>query len=474
MRFLKVFVYLLLAIALIAGSYFGWKFYVRAKAPALDALYILPKDAAVILAFNDYQAFNEKLESNNAIWQNIGSTYNLESTKASLDSIINDLRKNNDFQTILDHPNTKLYLSYHFAGYNKFETIFSISLANIVDERLIKNYISQSYQLESIKFEDENIYIINPKGTKTKYYLTMNSGVISLCPSQTSAEKVIVSAHSYTPESKQMEQKMLKMSGKDMAANVYINYNFLYHLVSFYANDKLKKEIENLRNFSQKASLDVLLQKEHLILSGFSIQSDSTESFLGSYQGYAPSVIRAGEILPSNTTFMYYQGAEGLSKLLKARSKTNLSERNEKQLQQFKARYLVDAADYFYPWIKGELVYALTKTRSSNQNEGAYALIEATDIREAKQALSKLTKAISDIKNITIDSNITNYRSHKLHSIPYSNLLPLLFGNFFAGLENTYYTEIDNYIIFANSNSALQKIIDNYIGKDIAKKNRNS
>ena len=463
MKFLKTIIYLALITALIIGGYFGWKFYVRAKAPAIDALYILPQNAVAIISFNNYQAFNQKVNSDNQIWQNIRNTYGLESTKSEMDSIINDIRNNSPFKILLDNPKTKFYISYLFAGYNKFETIYSLSLSNTIDENEVESYLSGIYKVESIEFEDKTIFIINQKGGKEKYYLSMISGVISLSHSQASAEKIILSAQAYKPENKRLEQIMLKMAGKDMDANIYLNYNYLYRLISFYANNKLKKEIKELRHFSQRAVLDVLLQKEQLILSGFSIQNDSIKSFLSTYKGSEPKEIKVAEILPYNTSFMYFQGGDNLSQLLENRSKGSLSERNEKRMQQFKARYLVDASDYFYPWIKYELVSALSKTRSSELNEGAYAIIESTDIKEANQALSKLATLIADIKGLKIDTTKTIYRSHELYQIPYANLLPMLFGNFFSDLKNTYYTYIDNYVIFANSNYALQKIIDNYI-----------
>jgi len=51
MKILKTLIYIVIALALIVGSYYGWKFYSKAKTPVLDALYILPNDAAVVIGF---------------------------------------------------------------------------------------------------------------------------------------------------------------------------------------------------------------------------------------------------------------------------------------------------------------------------------------------------------------------------------------------------------------------------------------
>lgn len=463
MKILKPILYLLLITAIAVGGYFSWQFYVRAKTPVLDALYILPNDAAIILGFNDYKAFSKEFGEDNQIWQDIRNTYKIENQKASLDSILNELNKETSFKSLIENPKSKIYISYHFSGHNKFETIYSLSLAKTIDNSYIEAYLKEHYNLKKTVFENETIYEIEQKSSSNTFYLTQIGGIISLTSYLPLSEKVVLSALAANPDKQGLKRKMLKMSGKDIAVNVYINYSYLYRLLSKYTAANYNPILKSLRGFSQRAVLDVQMQQNQISLSGYSLQTDSFSSFLETYQGYEPTEIKASNILPANTSFMYYQGAEGLSKLLKTRSKSAFSERNEKLLQRFKARYLVNMSDYFYPWIRNELVFALSKTRASDQSEGAYALIEVTDIKEAYQALDKLTTTVVDIKQISRDTSQTNYRSYGIKQIPISNLLPALFGSAFASLENSYYTSIDNYIVFANSEKALQNIIDNYL-----------
>jgi hypothetical protein len=462
-KILKLIFYVVVAFALSVGSYFAWQFYMRAKTPVLDALYIIPDDAAVILGFNDYKSFNEEINNDNLIWQDIRNTYDLETRKASIDSLLNELSKENNFKTLLENPKSKIYISYHFSGHNRFETLYSLSLAEVANKNAVDKYLKDHFDVKQQEFEGQIIYEISQKSTKISYYLTQIGGVISLTSYLPLCEKLIASAQAANPDKQGLKRQMLKMSGKDIAANMYINYSFLYRLISKYTEPSYNGVLKSLRSFSQRAALDISLEKDQISLSGFSIQNDSFPSFLETFKSYEPTEIKASNILPASTSFMYYQGADGLSKLLQKRSKTSFSERNEKLLQRFKAKYLVDVGDYFYPWIKNELVFALTKTRSSDQSEGAYGLIAVTDMKEVYQALDKLTKTVTDIKQIKLDTVRNMYRSYELKHIPLSNLLPALFGKSFTRLENTYYTSIDNYIVFANSEKALQNIIDNYL-----------
>ena len=227
----------------------------------------------------------------------------------------------------------------------------------------------------------------------------------------------------------------------------------------------------SLSNLSQAAEFDMKVEKNKLIFSGFSIQNDSFPSFLASYLGYQPVLVRASNILPANTSFMFYQGAEKLPELLQKRAEGKFSERDEEMLQRYKAKYLVNVGDFFYSWMRNELVFAMSQTSSSDFNQGAYTLIEAMDIKEAAQMLNRLANTVNEKKNIVADTNIRHYRGYEIHSIELANLLPALFGKMFAAMEHSYYTFIDTYVVFANSEQSLESIIDNYMVERVLQNN---
>ncbi len=463
MKLIKPFIYAILILAILGGGYYSWQFYTKAKTPVLDALFILPNDAAVVVGFNDYKKFKSQLGVENVIWKDIRNTYQLECKKGAVDSILNGLSEIPEIESVLNNPLTKMYISYHFAGRNRFETVYSFSVPNIIDDRVLLNLLESDHQVKVREFKDEKIYEISLKSSKKVFYLSQLRGVICLTSYAPLAEKIVLSALAANPERQKLKYRMLKMSGKDIAANVYVNYRYLYRLLSQYSATKYRPLLMSLGQISQVANFDLKIQNDRISLSGFSIQNDSFPSFLSTYHSYEPEIIRATNILPASTSFMFYQGADKLSDLLNVRSEGDFSERDEELLQRYKARYLVDVGDYFYPWIRNEVVFAFTKTQSSDLKDGAYAVVETTDIKEAEQMLLKLAKTVADKKDISQDTTKHLYRSYELHSIALSNIVPALFGKMFSSIENTFYTYIDNYVVFANSELALQNIIDNYL-----------
>ncbi len=471
MKIIKYLGYVVLLAAIGFGGYYGWRFYNKAKEPVLDALYILPNDAAIIFAFNDYRKFNEQLESDNEVWKDIRNTYGLQEKKETIDSILSKISNMKTFSGLMNKPGTRLYLSFHFIGKGRFTPVYSISLPSMIDIDNLREVLKKDYYVEERKFSSSEIYKISSKKGKQIYYMSQLRGVFTLTAYEPLAEKIVLSAEAVDPVKQKLKYRMLKMSGKDIPTNVYVNYRYLYRLISKYSAKHYRPLLMSLSNLSQAAEFDMKVEKNKLIFSGFSIQNDSFPSFLASYLGYQPVLVRASNILPANTSFMFYQGAEKLPELLQKRAKGSFSERDEEMLQRYKAKYLVDVGDYFYSWMRNELVFALSQTNSSDFNQGAYTLIEAMDIKEAAQMLKRLANTVNEKKNIVADTNLRRYRGYEIHSIELANLLPALFGKMFAAMEHTYYTFIDTYVVFANSEQSLESIIDNYMVERVLQNN---
>jgi hypothetical protein len=466
MKILKKLLLVIVIIAAVAGGYYAWKFYVKAKTPVLDAFYMLPQDAAVVIGFNDYEKFSKQIDDNNIIWQDIRNTKQLVEKKAAIDSILNELSKVEAFNQMMHNSYTRMYVSYHFAGKGRFETVYSISMNTPIDEKLLLDKLRKDFYIKEREFESATIYEISSKKAKKSFYLSQLRGVLFLTAYEPLAEKIVISASLADPQKQKLKNRMLKMSGKDIAANVYVSYRYLYRLLSAYTAPQYRPMLMSLGSFSQMADFDLSIEKERLILSGFSVETDSFNGFLSTYVPYNPVACKAANILPASTSYMFFQGAGQLAELLKSRAVTAQSERDEEMIERYKARYLVDVGDYFYPWMHNELVFALSNTHSSDLSEGAYTLIEATDIKEAKQSLARLSNAVNEKKNIT-DTTIVRYRLYEINSINLPALLPTLFGKMFGAMEHCYYTSIDNYIVFANSRQSLESLIDNYLVEQV-------
>ena len=64
--------------------------------------------------------------------------------------------------------------------------------------------------------------------------------------------------------------KMLKISGKDALANIYINYKYFYRIISSLASTEYTNFIKQLSEFTQFSVLDANINSNNISLNGYS------------------------------------------------------------------------------------------------------------------------------------------------------------------------------------------------------------
>ncbi|HXP51142.1 MAG TPA: DUF3352 domain-containing protein, partial [Bacteroidia bacterium] len=103
-----------------------------------------------------------------------------------------------------------------------------------------------------------------------------------------------------------------------------------------------------------------------------------------------------------------------------------------------------------------------TEPSDSTLMNDTYAIIGVNDMKVALQDLGEMSDTIKGAEEKHFETY--QYMDHDIHYIGLDNLLPGLLGGTFKAMEKTYYTDIKNYIVFANTSEALELFINKYEG----------
>ena len=95
-------------------------------------------------------------------------------------------------------------------------------------------------------------------------------------------------------------------------------------------------------------------------------------------------------------------------------------------------------------------------TKSKDNLQHSFSFIKVTDIQQSSIFLSGLIS----------EENKSEYKEFRIFNITQSSLFSFLFGDVFSAKENTYFVAIKDYLVFGNSSSSLEYVIDNYISKN--------
>jgi len=122
--------------------------------------------------------------------------------------------------------------------------------------------------------------------------------------------------------------------------------------------------------------------------------------------------------------------------------------------------YKLKVEDKMLSWIGNEFALVITEPAGVNFENNSFAIFRAKNIVNAKKDLISISQVV-DRKNNTATMEET-YNGHAIGFIRLSGVLPALFGNMFSRITKMYYTDIDDYIVFANQPAAIRSYIDEY------------
>ena len=155
---------------------------------------------------------------------------------------------------------------------------------------------------------------------KRNIFVLNISNNICISESVSIIERIILEQNANTELKNTNTHKMLKISGKDAFANIYINYKYFYRIISSLASSEYTNIIKQLSDFTQFSVLDADINLNSISLNGYSYTLDSNSMRLNTYKNYDAPTINIFDNIPSNTTFIYYQGAKKLNDFLKEQS----------------------------------------------------------------------------------------------------------------------------------------------------------
>ena len=451
MKLVKYLVIAIIVLALGVGIYYAYKVYDKVKGEVADAMYLIPEGAAFVIDFHDYSDLKMEVDSTD-LWSVVNADIKLRESLENLDSIYNSVKLYSENLNL----KTSLYYSKHFMGGNKFADLLSFSLnRNIAEEDLEKNLINYG-DFKKRTFEGEDVYVLKEKVTNNLIHLYSYKGILFLSSNPSLIERIILEIEADDETKAEKTYKILKIAGKDTKANIYINYKYFYRFVSTLVNTKYTNDIKLLGDLITTSVLDVNINNTYFSFNGYSKDLDSTNGLLSTYSTFKAPELNIFNYLPEKTNFIYYQGVEKMNEFLLKRDSSFYSVKDFGFLKKIQKEYTLNLEDYFYPWMKSVLLYGMMESK-----DDSYVLMDTYDSKEAMQYLNELSGIITKVKGISADT--VNYRSFRIGNIEHSYILPALFGKFYSSMKGSFYTSINEKIVFASSLTTMKKYIDNIL-----------
>jgi len=464
---------IILGVVLLLGGC-AWLFiwFSRSKAPVSPAVNAIPVNAFCVIESQQARATWKKLAQGNLLWEDLGATQtaaDISRTARLLDSL---LAASPEAAALLE--NNPAWLSLHCTGNDELDWVFALSLPRLSDEDEAASFIAKA---SGKKFQEEaHTEASIMRGDKFSYALRQGTLILSDNNALVKASlDQLAKGHSL------MKDKgfaaVLGTAGPKADGNIYLNYEQLPVFVKRITNENFHTHVERMRHFAGWTEVDLSLKPNAAMFNGFSTASDSARDFLSLFRKQKPQRMDMVSVLPASTATMIFYGVGDFPTYYQSHEtyleKHGMGAERSSSIMGISTQYRVDIVELMTSWIGNEMAMVTTAGPGSVE-ERSYAVLGSNNIALAREQLSKL-KYVTDFIDRQAASHsemvpdTSFFNGYAIRRLGILHLLPILFGSPFDRLDNTYYTIVGRYVVFANSDAALRSFIISYEnGKTLA------
>jgi hypothetical protein len=437
-----------------------------------EPLKAIPPDASIIVQVNDLRHLILNF-NRNAVWSELRKISAFNRVDIQINFIDSLIQTNEEIRSLLlDNPS---FVSTHIVGKDKTGCLHVFSMPKGLSEKriteIIKKQVEESGTMTSRKYEGFQIYDARllKRNFVRDFSYTIADGLFIISFSSILVEDAIrqltLQESFYTDIG---FRKVLNTIGKNVAANIFINFRQTPKLVASKLKSEYRTKIRSCDDFASWTALDLNLQEDAILLNGFTLVNDSAKQLFRLFEGQSASRLTVDNILPSTiSAFLSINLSDeslyfnGFRKQLQEKGKLNEYLRNTALL---KNKYDIDLNDIFYSQLDKEITLAVESVQSDKHTADRFIVIKVKSKSQAEKDLYDAIGKIAAKDGLLKNRYVFNYKfddelSFPIYKFPLNDFLKDCLGNFFNCCNDNYFTFIENYIIFGNSIKSLTDFI---------------
>ncbi|MFO7844896.1 MAG: hypothetical protein R6V16_13880 [Bacteroidales bacterium] len=460
-------------IIIISAGFWGYRYIKSQRLPDFNMLKAVPLDAAFIIDSDNFIDKIATFSRNNEIYQELKQFEKVKHFNEDVSFLIKLYNENKFMKELID--DNRMVLSAHSSGKENIAFLFLMQMNTLRDKKIILQYIEQllSQQGEIKKRAYNNTLIYQVEFQERELYFSFKEGMLMLSPSSIVLESSL--RQSEVNESILNDKgfkTVQKTAGKNVDANVYINLNQFPEIISYLLNDKYKNKIATLKNIGSWIELDVNLKNDAVLLNGFSFNEPAVNNYLNIFSQQEAVDHQLNQILPANSSVFISLGIsnndqyfEQYRNYLDAQNK--LSDYTE-FIRYYQQKFTVDFEELIKNNLDEEIGLVITDNPNENTKQNSFIIIrtKSKSLLESQMqnVLSKIAQSQKIKENdLIFDARIDKETVYKVYHLPVEGLFKTLFGDFYSGFENPYFTFIDNFMVVGNSQKSLVHFIHSTI-----------
>ncbi len=358
---------------------------------------------------------------------------------------LKDLFPADTLQAFLE--NRKVLISTSLSGASKYDMLF-LTTGDADFERSLGKNLASRYDFKKKTYAGAEVFTFMD-GQQEKFSLSSYRNILLFSSSINLVEEAIRQLNSdfnfrHNPEF----EKLYSTANKKDLANLFIR---MEELPAWLKKSLPLAELNFLPRAGQWAELDLQIYNEELLMNGILLLPETEGYFLKAFRGAEARQPEAAEIIPGGVglwvSYTFDNAEEYLrnyEEYLKASDGFN---RYQQQLSSLPA----EARNAILNWVDTEMGLIYTDAAVQNNHRIAY-------FKHRKKSLAE-----EALESISDSSFIEGYRGFIFRKLAYEGMLPKVYGRLYKGLYKPYYTVMDDYVLFGESDAALKGLINDVL-----------
>jgi Protein of unknown function (DUF3352) len=455
----------LIIVLLAGGAYYYLRGVKKTETVANGAIKAIPIDASFIFECRKTLPLWKNISHTSEIWNDLLEIPYYSQLNHQLNSIDSIIKENPGMANALEGE--PLFISAHINGMNRFNYLFVCSIPNATQQSEVSSYLDSlkgTNSANDLQYEETTIHCVKINETNSFYYVIYNGIFISSFGPALIKESLRQLESGISLLNNSYFTRVLSASGGQPAANIFINFQTFTNVSSSLFNKSFIRSLPSMQDFGQWMELDITLNPDELIMTGFTDCDSTGSQFLNLFQRQSPHELKVASVAPANTALMVCHEFTDYGVFhkdyLQYLGVHNRSRGREDWVNKIQKYYGLNIEKYFYPWISNEVAQIITEPSDSTLQNDTYVLMETNDIHTAVTKLTTLCDTIASMKDTKATDSV--FMNHKIHNLNIENITGYILGNTFDGVTKSWFTSVGNYIVFANSINSLKTFIYEY------------
>jgi len=434
----KIIAWIVFVLLIVAAVLYYWFFN-----PVFDknnAWQYIPDEAGLVIQIDNPRRFISKFGKDSKIRNSLFKNEKLKKLINGIETTDSLFSSHAKLSKLFNSP--FLIPAIYDAAENRVQWLFIVQPATEMNTGTLKSHL-EKYLKVNYTGKNREFLAIRYDSLSPDIYLTVKDNLIFFSTDIELVKKTISTAQmakSHFSEDKSFVH-LQKISGKKVDARLYLQYSRFSQLFKPWLSMEGEKAFQWIGNLAKWGETDVIIKKDELMMNGFSYAVPG--NYLAGFFSPNQENIRAFGILPFNTNFLIVLEVDDLKNAV-----------NEKKLKSFNPSLQTQITRLLE--VSGpEMALASNAYNRISVKPASWFFLKTGNPGKAKQILDK----ISSISGTTGEEN---YNGHAIKNAGVKNLIPGLFGTAFKNIEYSWYTLLDDFIVFGNSSGSLKKLIRLY------------